>query len=546
MSDFRPLVSIVIPVYNGANYMREAIDSALAQTYGNLEVLVVNDGSRDNGETERIAQSYGDKIRYFAKKNGGVATALNKGIREMRGEYFSWLSHDDVYLPHKIERQIAFMDQLELYDAVLYSDYSFVNGSGRSAGEQRLPGVPPDAVFQYLYLNQTLHGCTLLIPKSAFDEVGMFPEHLKTTQDYDLWLRLCRKRPFVHQAEILIQGRQHEAQGSRVMPEHGPEIRDFYKQFLPDWLEIALKGRTPAEAVRQKQLFIEQLRGKGLMELMEDVCATAANGEELAALRVACAPPPPPEGKARFKEGMKRALRPLWRLLPEQTRHRIRALKNSFVGRHDPAQRSSVQRLDFTWYYRENSFGASESRSGGGSSLFQTRVLRRELPPLLRQLGVKTLLDVPCGDFNWMRHVDLDDIRYIGGDIVAELAKRNQERHGGERRSFHHLNAVTGPLPTADLVFCRDCFVHLPFADGLAALRVFKDSGAAWLLTTTFTNRDSNRDLTDGCVWRPLNLRRPPFSLPEPTVLLNEKCSEGGGLYTDKCLGLWDLRALAL
>ena len=83
-SVFHPLVSIVIPVYNGANYMREAIDSALAQTYKNIEVIVVNDGSTDN--TDEIAKSYGDKIRYFKKENGGVATALNLGIREMRGE----------------------------------------------------------------------------------------------------------------------------------------------------------------------------------------------------------------------------------------------------------------------------------------------------------------------------------------------------------------------------------------------------------------------------------------------------------------------------
>ena len=101
-----PLVSIVIPVYNGANYMREAIDSALAQTYSNIEIIVVNDGSNDGGATRDIALSYGDKIRYFEKENGGVSTALNLGIKNMRGKYFSWLSHDDVYLPEKIQVEI--------------------------------------------------------------------------------------------------------------------------------------------------------------------------------------------------------------------------------------------------------------------------------------------------------------------------------------------------------------------------------------------------------------------------------------------------------
>ena len=96
-----PLVSIIIPVYNGEKYMREAIDSALNQTYKNIEVIVVNDGSKDN--TDEIALSYGDKIRYFKKENGGVSTALNLGIKEMKGEYFCWLSHDDVYEYNKVD-----------------------------------------------------------------------------------------------------------------------------------------------------------------------------------------------------------------------------------------------------------------------------------------------------------------------------------------------------------------------------------------------------------------------------------------------------------
>ena len=94
-----PLVSIVIPVYNGSDYLAEAIDSALAQTYGNIEIIVINDGSSDNGKTREVAGKYGDRIRYFEKENGGVPTALNLGIKEMKGDYFSWLSHDDVYFP---------------------------------------------------------------------------------------------------------------------------------------------------------------------------------------------------------------------------------------------------------------------------------------------------------------------------------------------------------------------------------------------------------------------------------------------------------------
>jgi len=106
MPNNNPKVSIVIPVYNGSNYLHEAIDSALAQTYKNVEIIVVNDGSTDDGKTEAIAKSYGDKIRYYYKKNGGVSSALNLGISNMSGDYFAWLSHDDIYLPQNVEFQL--------------------------------------------------------------------------------------------------------------------------------------------------------------------------------------------------------------------------------------------------------------------------------------------------------------------------------------------------------------------------------------------------------------------------------------------------------
>ena len=105
--NYQPLVSIVIPVFRGEPYLREAIDSCLSQTYPNIEIIVVNDGSDDDGRTDAIARSYGDKIRYYAKENGGVSSALNFGISQMRGEWFSWLSHDDVFLPDKTEKQVS-------------------------------------------------------------------------------------------------------------------------------------------------------------------------------------------------------------------------------------------------------------------------------------------------------------------------------------------------------------------------------------------------------------------------------------------------------
>lgn len=218
MMNSNPLVSIVIPVYNGSDYLREAIDSALAQTYPNIEIVVVNDGSRDDGATERIALSYGDKIRYFSKVNGGVATALNTAIEKMTGEYFSWLSHDDLYTPDKVEVQVRTLAEMKDRDRViLYSDFAAFTDSADLASEIRLPDVVPENFRYFLAIDNSLHGCTLLVPRKAFVECGRFDETLRTTQDYDLWFRLAEKYRFVHMPNVLVKARQHAAQGSVKM-----------------------------------------------------------------------------------------------------------------------------------------------------------------------------------------------------------------------------------------------------------------------------------------------------------------------------------------
>jgi len=226
MNNFAPLVSIVIPVYNGANYMAEAIDSALAQTYSNIEVLVINDGSRDNEATRNIALSYGNRIRYFEKENGGVATALNLGIAEMKGEYFSWLSHDDKYFPHKIETQIKFLSQLNDKEVVLYSDIEYIDKDSQLLSQLRFPNYPPENFRPAFIKGGLINGCTLLVPKICFKKYGLFDISLRTTQDYDLWFRFSETFEFFHQPEILIQSRLHENQDTIKLQDTAYEEKD--------------------------------------------------------------------------------------------------------------------------------------------------------------------------------------------------------------------------------------------------------------------------------------------------------------------------------
>ena len=200
----------------------------------------------------------------------------------------------------------------------------------------------------------------------------------------------------------------------------------------------------------------------------------------------------------------------------------------------------------FTHIYQKNAWQSSESRSGTGSSLTETEQVRKLLPRLLKKYEIKTLVDVPCGDWNWMKMVDLPKVgveHYIGGDIVQEIVEENKKNYGDARREFVVLDLMESPLPQGDLLFCRDCLVHLPYKGIEKVLQNLHQSGIRYLLTTTFTNRASNDDIKTG-YWRPLNLELSPFCFPSPLEIIVENCTECQGEYADKSLGLWEVTSL--
>jgi hypothetical protein len=198
----------------------------------------------------------------------------------------------------------------------------------------------------------------------------------------------------------------------------------------------------------------------------------------------------------------------------------------------------------FTSIYDQNTFGAAESRSGTGSTLEQTAAVRQELPGLLERHGVRTLLDAPCGDCHWMSTLEWQRVRYHGVDVVEALIRQNEGRFSKSGMIFSRADLCREPLPEADLILCRDCWVHLTFRQIRSCLENFQRSGSKYLLTTTFTARAANRDLSAGVIWRPLNLQVAPFHFPPPVELLGELCTEDGGRYADKALGLWRLNDL--
>lgn len=247
--NFNPLVSIIVPVFNGSNYMREAIDSALAQTYKNIEIIVVNDGSIDN--TEEIARSYGDKIRYFVKENGGTTTALNVGIKNMKGSYFSWLSHDDMYYPNKIARQIEELSKLEDKSTIMMSDLDGINEKYEKIYQtdyvKHINEYSPrlkSNIHPVIY-NQT-HGCTLLIPKVCFDTVGLFDESQLVAQDFEFFHRAFLRFPHKLISEVLVTARDSsKRQGIRSKSRGNEEYSALFILIINNLTDEDIKLLAP-------------------------------------------------------------------------------------------------------------------------------------------------------------------------------------------------------------------------------------------------------------------------------------------------------------
>ncbi len=801
-----PKVSIVIPVYNGSNFLESAIESALNQTYKNIEIIVVNDGSDDNGKTKNIAEKYLGKIKYFEKTNGGVSSALNLGISHMTGDYFAWLSHDDEFLPNKIEVQIKKIQDNNLNDDfVLFSSFEIFNaytGVIAKAPEMKMPQIN-SAVDKYKWLlaifESRLHGCTCLIPRSVFEKLGRFDESLKTTQDYDFFCRLLSSGVhFWMDDDCLIRTRHHEKQGTiTLMGLHATELKEFFTQtinlfhnefasysfhFVEKFLNI-LKARSQYEAYIHllnswcstqcsndapplwlywecktgtvvpdyiylcwKTVFFHCSRDfritiitpetlpkylpnidpcykklekiahradfirfnliyeyggiwldsdmvvlRSLREVMDDIrdVGFAAmgykehNSSEVFPIISFLASNPGNEIAGNMVKAMKLKIialqnvenrqpewdeiggylllevkklakaewkfyealeyfsfMPFWyeniplliendleelyekiqprmfcqsltnsrdfeklsifnekdiltgnNLLSNLFRISFSAVHQYFTGSikqecsimattHPPFMKlvkryfkaalslgawkrlvirifskpnslensttSNFPVMDvqtiFTKAYKENIWNSTESFSGEGSTLSATNVIRSILPDLLKKLDAKVFLDAPCGDFNWMQHVDIPNVNYIGGDIVKEIVIKNQQTYGNDVRRFVELDIIRSKLPQADVMLCRDCLIHLSYEHINSFIKNLHASGIKYLITNTYPNRKENINIETGR-FRPVNLLLPPFNFPEPIKLYLEGCAEDSSeteqLYSDKSIGVW-------
>lgn len=189
----------------------------------------------------------------------------------------------------------------------------------------------------------------------------------------------------------------------------------------------------------------------------------------------------------------------------------------------------------FERIFDKNLWQSTESVSGKGSELSSTKNLLQNLPALLKKYNIKTVTDSPCGDYNWIKHLDYKFEQYIGIDIVEQLIEADKI-YETECIKFYTGNIINCKLPQTDLILCRDCFIHLTFEQIKKTLKNFKDSKSKYILTNTY-NINSNKDVITG-QFRKINLLIPPFNFPEPLEIITEDKND------QKYIALWNLEDL--
>ena len=499
-SAYQPLVSVIVPITDDALECARRVELARSQTWHRLEVIPV--------------QCNGSSL---------IVQAVNSGLAVSKGDFVSLLLPGARYTPDKIARQVAFVEQFDLQEASVFCDYKLVNGGHVDSIHIALPSIDPSAMFRKIYCGLPIDCNTLLISRKALSKLGSLGEYGGHSTLQGFMLALSWHTDLVGMAGALVSITARET----FSGQENSFLRSFYSGLLSNLVRPSECG------VYDVDLFAT---------LGEAAAARVVEGLPLAAWDTLCFTLKLLGQSADICRALRSfaqpSLRSTLRRLPSFVKRRLRPPLPS-------QSRALGSRLDFSAIYRDNGFVGTESLSGAGSTRFQTRVIRNKLPKLFRELGVKSMLDIPCGDFHWMRDVDLAEIHYTGADVVEEMVRKNQQLFGGPLRAFECFNLINGPLPAADLVLCRDCLVHLPFEDALAAIETIRRSKCQWLLTTTFTRDTPNADL-DAAGWRALNLTLPPFNLPKPALLISEKCTEAGGLAGDKSLGLWRIADLRL
>lgn len=232
---FGPLVSVVIPTYNHAQFVGYAVKSVLAQTYPNIEIIVVDDGSTD--ETADILKPYLARIIYLFKPNGGTPNALNYGIERTKGKYVCWLSADDAFRPEKIAKQLTQMESKPEI-GFAYTSFAVIDGEGKKLYDVHSQTyLSTQEMVRKLREGNFINGSSVMMRKTALEKSGWFDEGLAQAHDHDLWFRLLRNFPCGFLDDLLLDYRWHGSNMSQHPDTSCEEIvRERAKRLFPEWL----------------------------------------------------------------------------------------------------------------------------------------------------------------------------------------------------------------------------------------------------------------------------------------------------------------------
>jgi glycosyltransferase involved in cell wall biosynthesis len=512
MSNLHPNLSVVVCTRNRAAALETTLNSIFSQDVpaSEYEVVVVDDGSTD--PTPDVVAKFGGDVVYVRQEHAGLAAARNEGAARSQGDLICYVDDD-------IEADPSWLREVTA-GAARNPDASCL--AGRIL--VRYEGDPPRTCErEYIAANldagdserpiDRAVGANMAVRRSALDDVGPFDETLRWQWDEVEWQERLRARDgrIVYLPAALVWHRRTAAELRRwrllVDRFRWGRCYPVYARRTgrptPIWPELRHLVISLVHGVRRR-CFGGPLMAFYRLGVLTSIARNAL-AERIPALRPA----------ARFSRGLRHS--------PRNTALQIATTRGSTKGR-------------FARIHAGNVWQGSDSRSGPGSSLEETRVVRRELGPLLERIGARVLLDIPCGDFHWMKETVLPIDTYIGADLIDRIVDANKLRYGSEQRRFVRLDITRDDLPLADVVLCRDGLDHLSLEDAKQALANIKRSGAQFLLATTYPERARNGDIRTGD-WRPLNLERAPFDLPPPIEMLNEGSLKPG--FSDKSLGLW-------
>ena len=197
----------------------------------------------------------------------------------------------------------------------------------------------------------------------------------------------------------------------------------------------------------------------------------------------------------------------------------------------------------FEMIYNENFWESNESSSGIGSEIKNTKEVLKAIKLVIKECKIKSIIDIPCGDFNWMSSLDMENLDYKGFDIVRSVIKENNKKYKKPNVNFYYSDIINSELPKGDLILVRDCLVHFSLKDIKKSIFRIKQSKSTYLLSTSFVNLEKNTDIYTAD-WRPINLEKKPFNFPKPIITINEECDEMDGIYSDKCICLWEIEEL--